>query len=154
MKPLEITVEIKRLPHGKGLPYPSYMTEHAVGLDVYSAVMEPVSIVPGAIFLCPTGFSVAIPEGFEIQIRPRSGLAVKKGLTIVNAPGTIDPDYRGEVKIGLINLGKETVIVNRGTRIAQMVLMSRYILRWKEVEELPDTSRAQGGFGHTGYEAP
>ncbi|OCC15447.1 Deoxyuridine 5'-triphosphate nucleotidohydrolase [Dissulfuribacter thermophilus] len=148
--PPEIVVEIQRLSHGKDLPYPTYMTEFAVGLDVFAAVENEETILPQDIFLCPTGFKVAIPPSFEIQIRPRSGLAIKKGLTIVNAPGTIDPDYRGEVKIGLINLGKDPVTIKRGDRVAQMVLMPRFLIRWKEVDELSKTQRDAGGFGHTG----
>ena len=147
---VEVTVEIERLAHGEGLPYPSYMTEYAVGMDVYAAVEQNVRLQPGDIFLCPTGFKVAIPHAFEIQIRPRSGLAIRKGLTVVNAPGTIDPDYRGEVKVGLINLGREPVTIRRGDRIAQMVLASRFLVSWKEVGSLGDTPRGNGGFGHTG----
>lgn len=149
-RPMEITVEIERLVHAQGLPYPTYMTEHAVGMDVYAAVDDGVTIEPGETFLCPTGFKVAIPEAFEIQIRPRSGLAIRHGLTIVNAPGTIDPDYRGEVKVGLINLGRLPVTIRRGDRIAQMVLAPRFVVSWKEVASVGETRRGRGGFGHTG----
>ncbi len=149
--PQEILIEIERLPHGKGLPYPSYMTEQAVGMDVFAALDAPIEINPSEIVLCPTGFKVAIPPGFEIQIRPRSGLAIKQGITIINAPGTIDPDYRGEIKIGLINLGRLPVTIKRGDRIAQMVLSQRFKAAWKEVTALTtDTVRSDGGFGHTG----
>ena len=149
-RPPQIQVYIERLSHGKGLPYPSYMTDHAVGMDVYAAVDEDVKVAPGDIFLCPTGFKVAIPESFELQVRPRSGLAIRHGLTVVNAPGTIDPDYRGEVKVGLINLGKVEFIIKRSMRVAQMVLAPRFRVVWVEAEALDSTERGKGGFGHTG----
>ncbi len=149
-RPGKVVVEIERLPHGEGLPYPAYMSEHAVGMDVCAAIEGEIEVGPGDIVLCPTGFKVAIPEAFELQIRPRSGLAIRHGLTVVNAPGTIDPDYRGEVKIGLINLGRHPVTIRRGDRVAQMVLQPRFVIEWKEVEGLSSTSRGDGGFGHTG----
>ncbi len=149
-RPSKVVVEIERLPHGDGLPYPAYMSENAVGMDVCAAIEDEMEVGPGEIVLCPSGFKVAIPEAFEIQIRPRSGLAIKQGLTVVNAPGTIDPDYRGEVKIGLINLGRNPVIIRRGDRVAQMVLKPRFLIEWKEVERLSSTGRGDGGFGHTG----
>jgi dUTP pyrophosphatase len=132
------------------LPLPSYETAHAAGMDVAAAVTEDVILQPGDISLIPTGFAVAIPEGFEIQIRPRSGLAVKHGISIINAPGTVDADYRGEVKIGLINLGREPFFVHRGDRIAQMILAPVYQARLQVVERLGNTGRGSGGFGHTG----
>ena len=146
----QVRLYIKRLPHGLDLPYPAYMTDHAVGMDVHAAVDGDVKVAPGDIFLCPTGFKVAIPEAFELQIRPRSGLAIRYGLTVVNAPGTIDPDYRGEVKVGLINLGKAEITIRRGMRVAQMVLAPRFRGVWIEVEALDSTERGKGGFGHTG----
>lgn len=129
---------------------PKYHSEHASGMDVAAYLAEPVTIEPGNSCLVPTGFGVAIPPGFEIQVRPRSGLAIKHKITIINAPGTIDADYRGEVRIGLINLGKEPFIVNRGDRIAQMVLAPVYRAKLKVVDSLDETERGSGGFGHTG----
>lgn len=129
---------------------PEYETVQAAGMDAAAAVTEDVVLHPGEIKLLPTGFGVAIPDGYEIQIRPRSGLAVKHGISIINAPGTIDADYRGEVKIGLINLGQENFTVHRGDRIAQMVLAPVCQARLQLVEALDDTERGSGGFGHTG----
>lgn len=129
---------------------PEYETVQAAGMDAAAAVTEDVVLHPGEIKLLPTGFGVAIPDGYEIQIRPRSGLAVKHGISIINAPGTIDADYRGEVKIGLINLGQKNFTVHRGDRIAQMVLAPVCQARLQLVEALDDTERGSGGFGHTG----
>jgi dUTP pyrophosphatase len=126
------------------------MTPKAAGMDICAAVEKDLEMEKGAIALIPTGFAVAIPEGFEIQIRPRSGLAVNHGIGIINSPGTIDADYRGEVKIAVINLGEKTYTVKRGDRIAQMVIKRVYQARLKVVEELDDTHRNSGGFGHTG----
>ena len=119
-------------------------------MDLPAAVREPMTILPGQIALIPCGFSMAIPVGYEAQVRPRSGLAIKSGLTVVNAPGTIDADYRGEVKVGLINLGKETVTIERGMRIAQLLVAPVSHVTWQPVEALPETTRGTGGFGHTG----
>lgn len=119
-------------------------------MDVCAAVEEELQIAPGEIVLVPTGFAVAIPEGFEIQVRPRSGLAVRHGITIINSPGTIDSDYRGEVKVGLINLGAESFVIKRGDRIAQLVLAPVTLATWQVCDELDDTERGAGGFGHTG----
>ena len=132
------------------LPLPRYHSELAAGMDVAAAVLEPLAVAPGDIHLVPTGLAVAVPPGFELQVRPRSGLAVKHGITVINSPGTIDADYRGEVKIGLINLGRKTFTINRGDRIAQLVLapVSRALL--EIVSELNDTGRGAGGFGHSG----
>lgn len=132
------------------LPLPRYHSELAAGMDVAAAVRQPLAIAPGDIQLVPTGFAVAVPPGFEMQVRPRSGLAIKHGITVINSPGTIDADYRGEVKIGLINLGSRTFTVNRGDRIAQLVLapVSRALI--ETVTELNDTGRGAGGFGHSG----
>ncbi len=132
------------------LPLPAYETAGSAGMDVAAAVDGEVVLTPGDIALIPTGFAVAIPSGWEIQVRPRSGLAVRHGITIVNSPGTIDSDYRGEVKIGLINLGRESFVVKRGDRIAQLVLAPVARVEWRAVARLDSTARAAGGFGHTG----
>ena len=132
------------------LSQPAYETVQAAGMDVAAAVTEDVVLQPGEIKLIPTGFGVAIPDGFEIQVRPRSGLAVKHGISIINAPGTIDADYRGEVKIGLINLGREAFTVRRGDRIAQMILAPVCQARLRLTDCLDQTERGSGGFGHTG----
>ena len=132
------------------IPLPRYMTPQAAGMDLHAAVRAPVTIVRGAIALLPTGFAMALPQGFEAQIRPRSGLAVKHGIGLINAPGTIDADYRGEIKIALINLGDTAYTVERGDRIAQMVIQKIYRARLEIVESLELTDRNTGGFGHTG----
>ena len=132
------------------LSLPAYETQHSAGMDVCAALGEPVVIEPGEIRLLPCGFAVAIPVGYEIQVRPRSGLAVRHGITIINAPGTIDADYRGEVKVGLINLGRESFTVRRGDRIAQMVLAPVATAVWDLRVRLDQTSRGSGGFGSTG----
>jgi dUTP pyrophosphatase len=129
---------------------PRYMTPHASGMDICAAIKEPVVLSPGGIVLVATGFSMAIPPGFEAQIRPRSGLAVKHGIGIVNAPGTIDADYRGEVRVALINFGKSPYTIERGDRIAQMIIQKVYRVEPEEVETLEETARNTGGFGHTG----
>ncbi len=131
-----------------GLPH--YHSEYAAGLDVAAAVESDLILHPGQIGILPTGFSVAIPLGYEIQVRPRSGLAIRHGITVVNSPGTIDADYRGEVCVGLINLGKEEFVIHRGDRIAQLVLAPVACARFKVVSHLETTSRGDGGFGHTG----
>lgn len=141
---------VLRLPHFAGLSLPEYVTEGASGVDLPAAVEAPLRLEPGEIELVPTGLCVAIPRGFEIQIRPRSGLAVKHGITVINAPGTIDSDYRGEIKVGLINLGRSAFVVERGMRIAQAVLARTFRLGWEECDELPESSRGSGGFGHAG----
>ncbi|MBU0986620.1 MAG: dUTP diphosphatase [Proteobacteria bacterium] len=132
------------------IPLPRYMTPRAAGMDICAAVEKELVLKTGAIALIPTGFAVAIPEGYEAQIRPRSGLAVKHGIGLINSPGTIDADYRGEVKIAVINLGKEDYTFYRGDRIAQMVIQRVYPARLQVVEQLDDTERNTGGFGHTG----
>jgi len=146
----KIQVQILRLANAKDISFPKYMTDNASGADIFAAIEHEIIIKPGEIKLIPTGFCVAIPEGYEIQIRPRSGLAIKHGVTVVNAPGTIDSDYRGEIKVGLINLGQKPFKIKRGDRIAQMVLAPCYQIDWAEVTKLPDTKRGKGGFGHTG----
>ena len=132
------------------IPLPEYMTPHAAGMDLRAAVDQDLVLEPGGITLIPTGFAMAITNGFEAQIRPRSGLAVNHGIGIINSPGTIDSDYRGEVKIAIINLGKRPFTIHRGDRIAQMIVKQVYQARLAIVEELDDTDRADGGFGHTG----
>jgi len=145
-----VTVKIKRLAHNPDLPLPRKMSEHSSGFDLMAAVDEPVSIPPGETCLVPTGFALSIPPGYEGQVRPRSGLAMKHGLSIPNAPGTIDADYRGELKVILINLGRETVTLRRGERIAQLVIASVPPASLQEVDDLDSTARGDGGFGHTG----
>ena len=132
------------------IPLPCYMTPRAAGMDICAAVEKDLVLEKGAVALIPSGFAVAIPEGFEIQIRPRSGLAVNHGIGLINSPGTIDADYRGEVKIAVINLGEKKYTVKRGDRIAQMVIKRVYQARLKVVEQLDETERNGGGFGHTG----
>jgi dUTP pyrophosphatase len=145
-------VNIRRLPHGEGLEPPTYGTHGAAGMDLRAAVPEdaPMTLEPGARALVPTGFAIAVPAGFEAQVRPRSGLALKAGITCLNAPGTIDCDYRGEVGVILINHGREPFIIRRGDRIAQMVVARYERVEWQEVENLDDTIRGAGGFGSTG----
>ncbi|MCA1988090.1 MAG: dUTP diphosphatase [Desulfarculus sp.] len=145
-----LRVPVRRLAHGQGLELPAYQTAQAAGLDLPAAVEAPLTIAPGAIALVPTGLSLAIPSGHEGQVRPRSGLAVKHGLTVVNAPGTIDADYRGEVKVALINLGPDPVTIQRGDRVAQLVIAPVTRVELAEVPELPASQRGAGGFGHTG----
>jgi dUTP pyrophosphatase len=146
-----IKVEVKRLPHGAGLPLPAYATTGAAGMDVVSA--EDVTIAPGARHAVATGLSMAIPQGYEVQVRPRSGLALKHGITVPNTPGTIDSDYRGELKVILINLGSEPFVIARGDRVAQLVLAPVVQAAWDEVDELDATERGEGGFGSTGGHA-
>lgn len=132
------------------IPLPRYMTAQSSGMDICAALDGDLVLAPGRISLVPTGFAMALPSGFEAQVRPRSGLAVKHGISIINAPGTIDADYRGEVKIALVNLGQEPVTIRRGDRIAQMVIQQVCQARINVVEQLDDTDRSAGGFGHTG----
>ena len=143
-----VGVRIRRLPHGHGLDLPAYATAGAAGMDVLSA--EALLMRPGQRAAVSTGFAVAIPDGYEIQVRPRSGLALKHGVTVPNTPGTIDSDYRGELKIILVNHGEEHFQIARGDRIAQLVLAPVTRARWDEVEELDETQRGEGGFGSTG----
>ena len=147
-----VTVSVCPLPHFEGLNLPAYETAGSAGMDVRAALPddEPVVLAPGARAMVPTGLSVAIPEGYEIQVRPRSGLAAKHGLTCLNTPGTIDSDYRGEIKVILINLGAEPFTIARGERIAQLVLAPVTRLAWAETDSLDETSRGAGGFGSTG----
>ena len=146
----DLTVRIEQLPEARDLPPPEYMTEHAAGLDLRAAVKETLTLSPGEFALVPTGVRLAIPPGYEGQVRPRSGLAAKHGVTLVNAPGTIDADYRGEVRVVLINLGGEAFEVNRGDRIAQLVVAPVTRARLELTDGLDATERGAGGFGHTG----
>ncbi len=144
------SVRIQRLPGGEDLPLPAYMTEHAAGADIYAAVDEPVVLQPGERALIPAGFSMAVPEGFEAQIRPRSGLALRSGISCLNSPGTIDADYRGPVGVILANFGQEPFTISRGDRIAQMIVAPVTRAVFEVAEQLPLTQRAAGGFGSTG----
>ncbi|BCV24983.1 MAG TPA: dUTP diphosphatase [Firmicutes bacterium] len=143
-------VPVVRLPHGAGLPLPQYMSPGAAGADLYAALAAPLTIPPGGRALVPTGLALALPPGWEAQVRPRSGLAWRHGVTVLNSPGTIDSDYRGEVQVILVNLGTEPFVVRRGERIAQLVVSPAVQVCFAEVEELPPTERGAGGFGHTG----
>lgn len=147
-----ISVSLLKLPHGQDLPLPSYATSQSAGMDLMAAVEEPILLQPFKRKLIPTGISIALPAGYEAQIRPRSGLALKYGLTVLNTPGTIDADYRGEIQVILINLGDEAFLIERGTRIAQMILSPVSTLSWQEVDSHePSTNiNRQGGFGSTG----
>ncbi len=148
----DVVVEVRRLPHGEGLALPAYQTEHAAGLDLLAAVAEaaPLTLAPGERALVPTGLAIALPPGFEGQVRPRSGLALKHGITVLNAPGTIDADYRGEVSVILINHGAEPFVIRRGERIAQLIVAHVACARLDIVVTLAETGRSSGGFGSTG----
>jgi len=145
-----LTVQIRRLPSAENLALPVYMTPGATGMDLHAAVADDLMIEPGGIVLVPTGLEVAIPDGFEGQVRPRSGLAVKHGISLPNTPATIDSDYRGEIRVPLINLGRAPFVVSRGMRIAQLVVAPVVRVAWDEVAELPSTARGGQGFGHSG----
>ncbi|MGH7050916.1 MAG: dUTP diphosphatase [Acetobacteraceae bacterium] len=145
-----VRVPVRRLAHAADLPLPGYATEGAAGLDLAAAITEPLTIAPGGRALVPTGLEVALPSGFELQIRPRSGLALRHGIILPNSPGTIDSDYRGEIHVILLNAGEASFTLMRGMRIAQAVLAPVVRLCWLEVEELAVTERAAGGFGSTG----
>jgi len=150
MKPVSVKFSWLDPENSADLSLPIYHSAQASGMDVAAAVVEPVQLAPGEIKMIPTNFAVAIPRGFEIQVRPRSGLAIKHGVTIINSPGTIDADYRGEVKIGLVNLGQNPYIIQRGDRIAQLVLAAVHKADLQVVDKLDKTGRQGGGFGHTG----
>lgn len=143
-------VLFKKMPHAAGLQLPAYESSHASGMDVRAALQEPLNLKPGQRTLVPTGFKMALPEGYEAQIRPRSGLAYRNGITMLNTPGTIDADYRGEVKVLAINHGEEAFTIRHGDRIAQMVIAPIQQVFVEEVQELPDSERGKGGFGSTG----
>lgn len=150
MTPAVVRVQVTRVRGGDPLPLPAYMSEHAAGLDLAADVDEPIELAPGARALVPTGLAIGIPPGYEGQVRPRSGRAVAEGLTVLNAPGTIDADYRGEVRVLVVNLGQSAIRVSRGDRIAQLVVAPVVRVVWDEVAVLPDTTRGGGGFGSTG----
>jgi len=141
---------LKILPHGQGIAAPAYATSRSVGMDLAAAVEGEITIEPGDTFLVPTGIMVAVPDGYEAQIRPRSGLAVHHALMVPNSPGTVDPDYRGEIKVILLNMGKKPFTVSRGMRIAQMVVVPAVQADIRIVQDLPPTDRGEGGFGHSG----
>src|SRR5271170_6616043 len=149
----KLSVAVTTLPHAAGFELPKYATEHAAGMDLCAAIANDIVIEPGKRTLVPTGLSIALPEGYEAQVRPRSGLALKNGITVLNSPGTIDADYRGEVQVILANLGAEPFIITRGMRIAQMVVASYARVEWQQVAELPESARGAGGFGSTGLKA-
>ncbi|WP_417514558.1 dUTP diphosphatase [Minwuia sp.] len=150
---MSISVTVRRLPHGADLPLPAYESAGAAGMDLRAAVERPLSLVPNARALVPTGLSIALPDGYEAQVRPRSGLALKHGVTVLNSPGTIDSDYRGEVRVVLINLSDTPFDIRRGDRVAQLVLAPVSRLDWIETDHLDETVRAGGGFGSTGGRA-
>jgi dUTP pyrophosphatase len=147
---MTVPVAVKRFPHGEGLPLPSYATAGAAGLDLLAAVDGEVTLAPGERRLIPTGIAIALPPGYELQVRPRSGLALRHGLTMPNSPGTVDEDYRGELQVILMNAGQEPFTVTRGMRIAQAVLAPVVRIAWREVVDLDETARGAGGFGSTG----
>jgi dUTP pyrophosphatase len=149
---MTVTIAIQQLPHAEGLPLPEYQTSHAAGLDLLAALGHeaPLTLASGHYALVPTGLSIALPEGFEAQVRPRSGLAAKHGVTVLNAPGTIDADYRGEIGVLLINHGPTPFVIRRGERIAQLVIAEVSHAQWVSVEALPPSDRGAGGFGSTG----
>jgi dUTP pyrophosphatase len=148
-----IKVALKTLPNSVGMTMPTYATEQSAGMDLTAALEESFDLEPGMRTLIPTGLSIALPVGYEAQVRPRSGLALKHGVTVINSPGTIDADYRGEIKVILGNLGTETFTIERGMRIAQMVIAKHEFVEWESVDELDETVRGTGGFGSTGTAA-
>jgi dUTP pyrophosphatase len=151
-----LAVPVRRLPHGEGLPLPRCMTTGAAGVDLLAAIAdgEEIRLHPGKRCLVPAGIAVAIPEGFEGQVRPRSGMALRHGVTVLNGPGTIDADYRGEIGVILVHLGEEPLVICRGDRIAQLVIAPVARFAWQEVDALPASQRGEGGFGHTGLHTP
>jgi dUTP pyrophosphatase len=148
-----IPIRVRRLPHANGLPLPSYATAGAAGMDLFAAVETPVTVEPGKRALIPTGLAIALPPGFELQVRPRSGLALRHGIVLPNSPGTIDEDYRGELQVIVLNAGDAAFTIERGARIAQAVLAPVVRGWWHEVADLDDTPRGSGGFGSTGTHA-
>lgn len=145
-----VRVAITREPGCDDIPLPAYETPHAAGMDLRAAPPEPITLAPGERLLMPTGIRIALPEGYEAQVRPRSGLAIRHGITMLNSPGTIDADYRGEIRVILINHGSEPFTVHRGDRIAQLIVAPVTRVEWEPVERLDETARGEGGFGHTG----
>jgi dUTP pyrophosphatase len=148
---MTVPVQVRRLPHNQDLPLPGYATDGAAGMDLVAAVTEPVVVGPGERVLIPTGLAIALPSGYELQVRPRSGLALRKGIVLPNSPGTIDEDYRGEIQVIVMNAGSEPFRVERGMRIAQAVLAPVVRAAWQEVADLDVTTRNAGGFGSTGH---
>jgi dUTP pyrophosphatase len=148
---MSVAIRVRRLPHGEDLSLPAYATAGAAGMDLLAAVTEPVTIAPGQRSLIPTGLAIALPPGYELQIRPRSGLALRHGIVLPNSPGTIDEDYRGELQVILLNTGDTPFVVERGARIAQAVLAPVVRARWHAVDSLDATHRNEGGFGSTGH---
>lgn len=146
----QVEIAVTRLPHNTDLPLPAYETAQSAGMDLAAAIDTPVTLAPGARAMVPTGLAIALPAGYEAQVRPRSGLAAKNGVTVLNTPGTVDADYRGEVKVILINLGDDAFEIERGMRIAQMVIAPVTQASFAEVDTLPETARGTGGFGSTG----
>jgi dUTP pyrophosphatase len=149
-----LTIPVQKLPHAQNLPLPDYASSGAAGMDLCAALPEPVQIDPGRFALIPTGLAIALPMGFEAQIRSRSGLAAKNGVMVLNSPGTIDADYRGEIKVILCNFGSDRFIVDPGMRIAQMVIARHERVQWQETQTLDETARGSGGFGSTGTASP
>lgn len=148
----QIAVAVKQLEHGKDIDLPQYATSQSAGLDLCAAINADIILQPGERKLVPTGLSIALPDGYEAQVRPRSGLAFKNGVTVLNTPGTIDADYRGEIGVILVNLGQEPFTITRGMRIAQMIISQYTQIKWSQVEDLEETARGAGGFGSTGLE--
>ncbi len=146
----QLKIAIKRIRPGAEIPLPCYMTSHSAGMDLYADLVEDVVLTPGARMLIPTGIAIALPDGYEAQIRPRSGLALKYGISLVNSPGTIDSDFRGEIGVIIINHGTEPFLIKRGERVAQMIVSHFTRVAWLETTELENTCRGDGGFGHTG----
>lgn len=147
---MSVEVAVMRLPHGEGLALPSYASAGAAGADLLAALEVPVTLAPGERAQIPTGIALALPQGFEAQVRPRSGLAFEHGVTVLNAPGTVDADYRGEIKVILVNLGRSTFVVERGMRIAQIVVARTEAVRWRVSDALPASERGPSGFGSSG----
>ena len=150
--PDSVKVKLVPMEHAVGLPLPKYETGLSAGMDLSAALEDALELGPGDRILVPTGLSIALPPGYEAQVRPRSGLAVKYGVTVINSPGTIDADYRGEIKVALINHGKEPFTIERGMRVAQMVVEKHEHIEWEVVKSLDETERGEGGFGSTGVE--
>ena len=150
METVKVMISRLRPELDSDLPLPQYMTPQSAGMDLVAAIEKPMELQPGDIMLIPTGIAIALPEGFEAQIRPRSGLALKSGVTLINSPGTIDADYRGEIGLAMVNLGKQSLTINRGDRLAQMVVSKVWRVEFELQTELDETGRGAGGFGHTG----
>ena len=150
MSAARISVPIKRLPYNDDLPLPMYQSKGAAAMDLHAAIKETVVLEPSKSVLIPTGFAIAVPAGYEAQVRPRSGLAARHGITVLNSPGTVDPDYRGEIKVLLVNHASQPFTITRGMRIAQILIFPVPFVEWQEVDELPATTRSEGGFGYTG----